>query len=147
MKPTQEVMDISQYLYENLPHPVETVKMQKLLYYIKAWGLVFSPDNPPFTDRIEAWKNGPVVPVLYPLHGQSIFLDRWQTQAGNTHNISEQSQRICDFVLSLYQNFSGGELIALTKREKPWVDAWNQNCDEGAVIEDAAMMSFYRSRF
>ena len=39
------------------------IQMHKLLYYAQAWSLAWD-GAPLFEDRIEAWKNGPVVPSL-----------------------------------------------------------------------------------
>ena len=41
-----------------------TWKLQKLCYYSQAWSLVWD-DEPLFTEKIEAWANGPVIPDLY----------------------------------------------------------------------------------
>ncbi len=40
------------------------MKLQKLVYYSQAWSLVWD-DAPSFPEEIQAWANGPVVPVLY----------------------------------------------------------------------------------
>lgn len=39
-------------------------KLQKLLYYVKAWGLVYFTDGI-IDDDFEAWAHGPVCPNVY----------------------------------------------------------------------------------
>ena len=39
------------------------VKVQKLLYYCHGWHLAFT-GNPMFSERVEAWELGPVVPAV-----------------------------------------------------------------------------------
>lgn len=53
------------YLGSLEPEPdLTNLKLQKLLYYAQAWHLVFRQE-PLFTDRIEAWRHGPVVPSVF----------------------------------------------------------------------------------
>src|SRR5689334_5878093 len=44
--------------------PVSAMKLEKLVYYCQAWSLVWD-ERPMFSERIEAWANGPVCPDLY----------------------------------------------------------------------------------
>ncbi|MGA8142178.1 MAG: type II toxin-antitoxin system antitoxin SocA domain-containing protein, partial [Desulfobaccales bacterium] len=43
---------------------ISNLKLQKLVYYAQGFHLVFY-DTPLFSERIEAWTYGPVVPDLY----------------------------------------------------------------------------------
>ena len=60
------------------------MKLQKLLYYAQAWGLVWD-EEPLFGDRIEAWANGPVVKALYDSHRGQFKVS---TIAGNPDNLT-----------------------------------------------------------
>jgi len=53
------------------------MKLQKLVYYSQAWSLVWD-DAPLFSERIEAWANGPVVPALYQKHRGQFTLTAWE---------------------------------------------------------------------
>ena len=57
------VFDVAQYLLNRLGQ-ITTIKLQKLVYYCQAWSLVWD-DAPMFSERIEAWANGPVIPELF----------------------------------------------------------------------------------
>ena len=45
---------------------ISNLKLQKILYFVQAEFLVSTPTHTPcFSERIEAWDFGPVVPVVY----------------------------------------------------------------------------------
>ena len=56
------VFDVAAYILDKLG-PISTIKLQKLVYYCQAWSLVWD-EEPLFSERIEAWVNGPVVREL-----------------------------------------------------------------------------------
>lgn len=60
------VFDVSAYILKKTG-PISAMKLQKLAYYAQAWSLVWD-DAPLFSERIEAWANGPVCPDLYFAH-------------------------------------------------------------------------------
>src|SRR3954464_1322287 len=65
-----KALDVARYLIrlaadEREPDLLSPLRLQKLLYYVQGWHLgVFG--RPLFPARIEAWRNGPVVPELFP---------------------------------------------------------------------------------
>ena len=61
-----EVVSVAAYVLHKLGYST-TMKLQKIVYYSQAYSLV-SRNRPLFTERIEAWVNGPVVPELFDLH-------------------------------------------------------------------------------
>lgn len=146
--PTSEVLDLSQYIYDRLSAlgAVEAIKMQKLLYYCKAWSLA-TLGHAIFPDKIQAWKHGPVVASLYPLHRGKITLEDWRY--GNAKNVAPTGQKIANAVINVYGGLTGWELRDLTHTETPWKDAWNksdQGSTQGVVIEDEAMKTYYSSK-
>ena len=60
------VFDVAAYVLQQ-KGPMTTWKLQKLVYYCQAWSLV-REDEELFPEEIEAWANGPVVPLLYAKH-------------------------------------------------------------------------------
>ena len=50
-----------------------TMKLQKIVYYSQAYHLV-RYGQPLFSERIEAWRNGPVVRDLYDLHAHEFVI-------------------------------------------------------------------------
>lgn len=65
--PEYNVIDVSSYIinYSNqINHPINNLKLQKLLYYIQAATLV-ETGRKCFNSKIIAWQFGPVVPEAY----------------------------------------------------------------------------------
>ena len=92
-------------------------KLQKLVYYTQAWSLVWD-EKPLFSERIEAWANGPVVPVLsYQLHRGQFQVE---TVHGSSAKLGGTQTETIDVVLKKYGPKSSEWLRDLTHREDPW---------------------------
>lgn len=139
---------------------VTPLSLQKILYYIQAWHLVFF-DDPLFDDEPEAWVNGPVYRHIYDR-----FKNEWY---------KGETLRICDIaeveenldeslkgmglskdqttflfeVLQTYGTMPAKKLVYLTHAEQPW-----QQAREGygpfdicnRVITHKSMFIYYRKR-
>lgn len=68
------VLDVAACVLES-QGPMSHMKLQKLCYYSQAWHLAWE-GVPLFPERIEAWANGPVVPVLYEALRGEFQVDR-----------------------------------------------------------------------
>src|SRR5258708_570857 len=66
------VHDVAAYILGKCG-PMTAMKLQKLVYYSQAWGLVWD-ERPLFAEQIEAWANGPVVRDLYDKHPRAILM-------------------------------------------------------------------------
>lgn len=139
------VFDVAQYIRDNSGE-ISTIKLQKLVYYCKAWSLVWDED-PLFPERVEAWANGPVVPELYQAH-RGKFLCPEHFNSANVSRLSKRQKENIDIVLSSYGSKSPQFLVAQTHAEKPWADAhkgyedW-EICKE--PITDSAIAEYYSS--
>lgn len=125
--------------------PLDTFKLQKLVYYCQAWSLVWD-DRPMFQARVEAWANGPVVPNLYRQHRGQYRVSSWPS--GDPSRLSTDEQETVDAVLDFYGGLSGNELSQLTHREAPWRDARRQaGLDPGerggVPITNEALLEYY----
>jgi uncharacterized phage-associated protein len=120
------------------------LKLQKLLYYSQAWHLALA-DNILFSEDIEAWIHGPVVPRVF-----GAFKDfRWSVIDCNVHSVEDKAAiRHIDSVLEKYGEYSATQLERLTHSERPWIYARRGLApDEPSrnVISTDHMKSFYRS--
>lgn len=97
-----------------------TMKLQKLVYYCQAWSLVWD-EAPLFPERIEAWANGPVAPVLYEEHRGAYTIRR--LSRGNPDVFDKKQRATIHSVLKFYGGKSSQWLKDLTHNEKPWRDA------------------------
>lgn len=111
--------DVAAYILRH-SGPVSAMKLEKLVYYCQAWSLVWD-DRPLFDDEIQAWANGPVVPVLYEKHRGKFSVESWPD--GDPDALDETAVETVDQVLDAYKPHNAQFLSDLTHREAPWRDA------------------------
>lgn len=98
------------------------LKIQKLLYYVQAWGLVFT-GNSFFKEKFQAWSHGPVLPTVF----HSLKQYRFQNIAGEiiAENLetTNKNVEVIENVWETYGELSAKHLEQLTHQEKPWIEA------------------------
>lgn len=110
------------YHEEKAGRPTNNLRIPKLLYFIQAQFLV-NKNEPCFTDRIEAWDFGPVVPSVHcklrfyaagaiPFQGDLDF------------SISRHDRALIDAVLDCCARYSTTDLLEKTHGQAPWKDAY-----------------------
>lgn len=139
-----KVMDVAAYILKKLG-PLSAMKLHKLLYYSQAWSLVWD-EQPLFSERIEAWANGPVIPELYKHHKGQFELSQWPD--GNPENLADIQRETIDAVLGFYGDKPSFWLSELTHKERPWREARNGLAPGERGNEElswAAMAEYYGS--
>lgn len=139
------VFDVASYIL-NQYGPMNTMKLQKLVYYSQAWSLVWD-EKPIFSQPVEAWANGPVVRALYEAH-RGRFEIGPNDIAGNPDALEGNQKETIDLVLGYYANKPTQWLVDLTHMEDPWSDARRGLPDTARsnnVITHAAMAEYYSS--
>lgn len=138
------VYDVAAYILGKLGR-IPALKLQKLVYYSQAWSLVWD-DKPLFTERIEAWANGPVSPDLYAQHRGQYDLER--IGRGDPQALSAEQVETIDAVIEAYGHKPSQWLSDLTHAEEPWREA-RKGLEDGArgnrEISHAAMAEYYSS--
>jgi uncharacterized phage-associated protein len=114
-----KVQDVAAYILTKLGK-ITAMKLQKLVYYCQAWSLVWD-EKPLFTDKIEAWANGPVIPALYEMHKGEFELAEFPI--GNPQQLTTTEKETIDAVLEFYGDKSSQWLSDLTHQENPWLNA------------------------
>lgn len=106
-----KAIDVADYILTQ-KGTMSAMKLQKLLYYTQAWHLVWE-DKELFSEEIQAWANGPVVPSLYSLH-QDIFSLEPVFFKGNISIIPDESKDVIDRALKFYSDKDAEWLSDLT---------------------------------
>lgn len=133
-------------------------KLQKLLYYIKAWGLVYFKDGI-IDDDFVAWVHGPVCVKVYNEYKSFGFSplknDYSEYSDKDIINIFQQSHKDDDLfhekvelinaVLLKYGPFSSMQLELLSHSEEPWQEARKglQPIEKGNIIIKKETISRY----
>lgn len=107
-------------------------KLQKLLYYIKAWGLVYFDDGI-IDDDFEAWIHGPVCVVVYNQYksfGYKPISQEYKNGSSSTLLKEFRKQQrennkmdLIDAVITKYGSLSSFQLELLSHSERPWIEA------------------------
>jgi uncharacterized phage-associated protein len=113
------VHDVAAYILQKRGS-MTAMKMQKLVYYCQAWSLVWD-EKPLFSEKIQAWANGPVVRELYHLHRGEFVIHKWPW--GNPNNLDKDERETIDAVLQFYGDKPALWLSNLTHQEAPWQNA------------------------
>ena len=110
---------------------ISNLKLQKVLYFVQAEFLVSKPDHSPcFTDAIEAWDFGPVVPTVY--HKYKVY-GRASIHSSKTgrifgyrreQEISDEDQKLIDNMVDKLKDYSASALVSVTHAQDPWKNAY-----------------------
>lgn len=122
---------------------MSAMKLQKLCYYSQAWSLVWD-EEPLFTERIEAWANGPVTPELYDKHRGMYTVNSWPD--GDSAALTNDQRSTVDAVMTAYGKFTAQQLSELTHGESPWRTARGdlpESVRSNAEITRESMAEFY----
>ncbi len=119
-------LDVAKYLIQlassgSEPDPLTHLRLQKLLYYAQGWSLA-QRNKPLFTERIEAWANGPVVRVVYPAFADCGF-EAIDPKRGGPGDLTEEERAFVRDVWEAYKGYSATALREMTHGEAPWKDA------------------------
>lgn len=116
------------------------LKLQKLLYYAQGFYLAIH-NKPLFSETIEAWTHGPVVPSIYHLYKENgsnvIELDG----SIDFEQIDPETRSILEDVYQVYGQFSAFALRNLTHDEPPW-----KNTPKGEEIKHSALKEYFKTR-
>lgn len=101
---SHSVHDVAAYILKNQGE-MSAMKLQKLVYYSQAWSLVWD-EKPLFRAQIEAWANGPVVPLLYQKHRGQFSVKDWAR--GDWKKITGEAKKTINSVLKFYGDKATG---------------------------------------
>ena len=139
-------IDVARYfLAQSDPDAGDTMsnlKLQKLLYYSQGVTLALT-EMPLFSDPIEAWLQGPVVPSVFRKYKQAgsgaVILD--EAQGHEIEEFDESTREILDEVYQVYGQFSAWKLRSMTQEEPPWRDT-----TQGSEITHHCLSDYFATR-
>lgn len=135
---------LAQYIvnqFGSVPGGVTPMKLQKLLYYVKAWGLVGGDDL--VGGRFAKWKHGPVNRTVYE-HFHERGYRREPIQPVTLAYDEEPhgpAREFVHFVGNSYARFPAIVLSKMTHEEAPWKEARMYQ-----TIREDAIQSFYATQ-
>ena len=157
-----KVLDVCQHVinYSNEhDYGISNLKLQKILYFIQAYFFITKKDHTPcFDEKIEAWDFGPVVPEAYheykqygsgdiPIIKSFIIFDKdnvWNSKRVKFEDteISDNDKSLIDKVIDKFADYSATDLVSLTHRQSPWIDAYTPYHNNEITIE--SMIEYFK---
>ncbi len=146
MSQNATVFDVAAYITQQVSGCTH-MKLQKLVYYSQAWSLVWD-EQPLFSEPIQAWANGPVVPTLFRKLQGRFAVKQEDLKSGDPARLTDQQRETVDAVIAFYAQKPPQWLSDLTHAETPWIEA-RRGLPPGErgrkVITWASMANYYSS--
>lgn len=138
--------DVAKYLISHFcaqKKPISNLKLQKLLYYCQGWHLGIT-GRPLFSDPIEAWVHGPVVPSVFREYREY----QWSpiAKSGEAPQLPARTTDVINSVVAAYGNFSAAQLEQLSHQETPWLRTRGDlppDCSSSREITHDRMAGFF----
>ena len=150
-----KIIEVAEYFVkksqEEPQKGLDALKLQKLLYYSKAWGMVLNKGEKIFPDEFQAWVHGPANPKVWR-HFQAFnfSVKHPEIASKNFESFTAKEKEVLDVVWHSYGKHDGKYLEMLTHAEDPWLNArrgLNQTDPSQNVISDESMRTYYEQRF
>ncbi len=95
---------------------ISEMKLHKLLYFMQRESIIRFGE-PPFEDRFEAWRYGPVIPVVREMYASNILNENTDISLEKKYN------ELFDYVFKTYAVKDARSLSRLTHGEVSWINA------------------------
>ncbi len=99
---------------------ISPLKLQKLVYYAQAWGLLFR-NQPLFLQEIETWVSGPIVRDVWDEYKAYKYSDV-PAPDNLEAEFDEDEIEVLEEVWNAYGELSAKHLAELTQSETPWLN-------------------------
>jgi len=116
-----KILDLACYIIHNFAHQsdggISHLKLQKLLFYIKVWGLVSEVEI--IKEPFYSWEHGPVNKEIFQKF-KHFGANPIPTPCQHSPMPPENEKHLIDFVIENYIDFHAYTLSAMTHNETPW---------------------------
>lgn len=141
-------IDVARYLIQrnmDAGVPITNLKLQKILYYIQGYSFR-QLNSEAFSDPVYRWPYGPVVPSVYFAYNinranEICELDDSSADPLKTLRAYDGMKKLVDMIDDACKDKNAAELVNMTHREKPWMEA----ADSKEISKDSIRMFFERN--
>lgn len=119
----------------NLDYDVSNMKLNKLLYYIQMIS-IGKYNLKMFEEKIEAWKHGPVISVIYHKYKDNASNAITPPTTKPNVKLSVTQIEIIEEVIKRYGSMSAYQLRNLTHSEMPWQNAKDRETSNEISFSD-----------
>lgn len=134
----------NQFIDEGIPEGITNLKLQKILYFSQAAYLAMN-NTPLFDDDIEAWKFGPVVPVIYRKYKK--YLNQPISEKV-PYDLPDDVKIFLKTIWDLFGKYSVSELVDMTHSHEPWKKLFYGSVSgTRLIISKNSMRDYYKGLF
>ena len=125
---------------------ITNLKLQKILYFVEAYALSVTGKSV-FSDEIEAWTYGPVVPSVYrefrSQRNKPIVTKKCEI------SLTKETESLVRKVYSTFNKYSASHLVEMTHRHDPWKITHKNHTESGSsdVIPRKLIKEYYTGLF
>ena len=138
------IFDVAKYILERNGE-ITVMKLQKLCFYAKAWGLVWDEEEM-FPEHFEAWAGGAVSPLLYDRHRGYFKVTAALFSDADSNNLGGYQKDTIKKVLDFYGKYTAQQLSDINHQEAPWLEArgnLSPTARSNSTISTASMAEYY----
>lgn len=136
--------DVARLVLRELGGETDAFRLQKIVYYCQAWH-VTQTKRRLFGGVIQAWRNGPVSPDLWPQHrGRYLVNERLLGAPSADPELDDDSIEIIRAVVAYYRQFPSETLVEMTHEEEPWRSVYSPGMNN--VITTRSMWKFFSKK-
>jgi len=127
---------------------VTNLKLQKVLYFIEAYSLAVTKKSL-FSDPIEAWEYGPVIPTVYhefKSHGSDPIV----LEDPALVKMKQDTKDMIEGVWNTFNKYSASRLVNITHSHSPWINAYKtpkNGLKQKCIIDRSEMKDYYTGLF
>jgi uncharacterized phage-associated protein len=134
-----DILALSKYIVHQFakqsPDDITPMKLQKLLFYVKVWGLIAGYRL--VLADFEHWDYGPVNKDIYN-HYKQYGKRAIDADESDDFNINLSEKELINFIVENYISFDAFTLSAMTHTEEPW-----KQTKRNELISDELTISYY----
>lgn len=116
---------------------ITNLKLQKILYFAQAYFLA-KLGRPLFSDHIEAWEYGPVVPSVYRKYrgnGSNPIISE-----EDKSSLDEEDKEVLQKIWSTFGGYSASRLVDISHAHTPWRNAHET---PAKIISNKSLKDYY----
>lgn len=135
-----EALDVAKYVVTkcvNDKYPISNLQLQKILYYLQ-YEFLKKSDVPLFEDEFEAWKFGPVVPIVYYEYsylGAFKIYRKYDNFQKTLSGLEKNMRDLINYVIKNKREVDAWKLVDQTHNQgKAWDKVFNRGLGFGDII-------------
>lgn len=135
-------LEIASYIINkciSLGRPVSNLQLQKILYYVQGEYIRNTNGKVLFTDTMEAWQYGPVIPNVYYNYNRYSSSNIITRQ--DEIELEQFEKDIIDPVIYDKSSYSAWTLVEQSHSEEPWINAYDRY--NGSPITDDELRDWF----